>query len=456
MNRRNFVTLAAQGLPISALGAKFIIGEKNDRSDYGTSKKKERISKIGEWSLEEIREIFYHEFYKNNLPLWREQVVDWDFGGYIPYTTPYYDREGNLALTDKRLYHQGRCFWLYSYLYNHVEADNFYLSAAQKGYEFLLKHGYDQQTSLWHQRLDRQGEVIRPFGDILACIYMFLGLGEYYQATGDREVAEIATKSAHAIIKVLTANHFQAPGMGPRSQQNESYREPGTRRLGLWMHFLSALTPFLRYHPDPALEMMARACVRNMLEKHYQRDKRLAFEFLQHDYTLYPRTYHTHETMHVVDGFHSVETAWMCMDEALRTSNYAMFSDALQLGQDVMGMLWLERDGQQGLVRYYWPYDQDPMARGRVLEPYAMNEVWVMLLLGMEHSPEPWLIEWFDKSFTYAYQTNRLNWPYGETLHHPRGLLFCLQILDRMIARNGLRSDFFEVSQRPKPKIKYR
>ena len=115
------------------------------------------------------------------------------------------------------------------------------------------------------------------------------------------------------------------------------------------------------------------------------------------------------------------------MDEALRTSNYSMFNDALILGKDVMEMPWLERDGQLGLVRYYWPDDANPMERAPILEPYVMNEVWVMLLLGMEHSSETWLVDWFDKSFTYSYKTGKLVWPHGETLHLPRGLLFCIE-----------------------------
>ena len=89
------------------------------------------------------------------MPIWREGVVDWKYGGYIPQTAPYYNAQGELSNTYKRLYHQGRCFWLYAYLYNHVEKDEFYLDAAKKGYDFLVAHGYDEQTSLWHQRLSR-------------------------------------------------------------------------------------------------------------------------------------------------------------------------------------------------------------------------------------------------------------------------------------------------------------
>ncbi len=457
MDRRHFLGISGTvgamlsgGLPLWA------IGERRDGTNYGTGTGPSRLTNIGSWSLQDIRDIFHAEFQKHNLPLWRNHVVDEEYGGYIPRTDSYFNENGEMIQSDKRMYHQGRCFWFYSYLYNHVEKDSLYLEAARQGYEFLVKYAFEEESSLWRQRVNRQGDELIPHQDILASVYMFMGLGEYYNATGDETVASLAIESAHAINRELTSNAFQAPGMGPRAEFIESWREPGTRRLGFWIHFLSALTPFLKYKSEPSLEMMATFCVRNILERHYQKDLRFAYEFLQFDYTPYSKTYHTHETMRVADGFHSVEASWMCMDEALRTGNHEMFTDALGLGKDVMDLLWLERKGEQGLVRYYWPDDPDPMKRARILPPYVMNEVWVMLLLGMEHSSEPWLVEWFDRSFTYAYHTGKIQFPYGETLHHPRGLLFCIEILDRMIARNGQKSDFLESSGQSLQKRNYR
>ena len=39
-----------------------------------------------------------------------------------------------------------------------------------------------------------------------------------------------------------------------------------------------------------------------------------------------------------------------------------------------------------------------------------------------------------------------LEWPWMDTLHQPRGIMFCLEILDRMIERRGKVSDFIEES----------
>jgi len=445
MNRRSFLSgLTAQATLLSALPA-WSIGEKRDQSEYGASKKNDsRITKIGQWSLEDIRDIFRREFFENNLPVWRNHVVDWKYGGYLPHIRPYVNDQGEYVMTDKRMYHQGRCLWLYSYIFNNFDNDEYYLRAAKAGYDFLVRHAYNPETREWNQSITREGDIIIPFHDIFACIYMILGLGEYYKASGVEEVQEIAVKSAHRVMEILTSNWIQIPQHGPVVEHFGSYREPGTRRLGCWMHFLSTLTPLLKYTEEPSLEMIVRFCVRNILERHYQRDKRFAYEFLQWDYTPYSKSYLTHETMRVADGFHSVESAWMSMDEALRVGSREMFLDALGFGKDVMEMLWLERDGKQGLVRYYWPVDPDPMKRARILSPYVMNEVWVLLLLGLEHTREQWLVDWFDRSFTYSYETAKLEFPYGETLHHPRGLMFGMEILDRMIARKAKVSDFFD------------
>jgi len=427
-------------MTLSAAPEIFACGEKRDRTNYGNSQSNMTAgAKIGKRSLTEIRDTFRQEVVDNNIPVWNVNRVDWKHGGYLIY----FDKNGALTSTDKRLYHQGRILWLYSYFYNHFGGDENHLRAAKCGYDFLVRYGL-RDDGLWNSRLDREGNTLIGYEDIFACIYTTLGLGEYYNVTGITEVRDLAVKSAYRIMETITSNSFQAPGHGPYYDIITSYREPGTRRLGIWMHFLSALTPLLKYTEDPGLEVVARACVRNMLKYHYQPDMGLAYEFLDRDYKPYPKSYLNQDYYRAVDGFHSIETAWMCMDEALRVGSPQMFKDAMELGRNLLEKCWLERDGVQGLVRYYWPDEDDPFERSKVLTPYVMNEVFIFLLLVLEHDPNAtWASEWFDKAFSYSYETP-IKFPYGETLHHPRGCMFSIEILDRMIARNGKASNFFD------------
>ena len=445
--------VATQTLAFSTVGSVWAMGEKRNGENYGVSSgNRKTLTKIGKRSIEEIRNIFKQELYEKTIPLWKKDGVDREYGGYLTSLPvkisdaawwPYINKRGEVISTNKRLYHQGRILWLYSYFYNHFDHDEYHLRAAKAGYDFLTKYCVDDKYT-WYTEVTREGKVIRGFYDIFACIYTTLGLGEYYRATGLEEARDLAVKSAYRIAEIILSPHYQAPGHDPFYEVIGSYREPGTRRLGIWMHFLSALTPLLKYTEDPGLEKIARMVVRNILKRHYQPDMGLAYEFLQWDFQPYSKSYLTDDYLRAVDGFHSIESAWMCMDEALRVGSREMFRDGMELGHSLLEKTWLERDGKQGLVRYYWPDDPDPFARAGILSPYVMKEVFVFLLLALEHSHAQWAVEWFDRAFSYSYETP-LVFPYFDTLHNPRGLMFCLQILNRMIERRGRVSDFFEM-----------
>jgi hypothetical protein len=64
-------------------------------------------------------------------------------------------------------------------------------------------------------------------------------------------------------------------------------------------------------------------------------------------------------------------------------------------------------------------------------------------MLALEHSHEAWAAEYFDRAFTIAYENNYV-WPWFDTLHQPRGVMFCYEILNRMIDREGRVSDFLD------------
>ena len=52
---------------------------------------------------------------------------------------------------------------------------------------------------------------------------------------------------------------------------------------------------------------------------------------------------------------------------------------------------------------------------------YVMKEVFIFLLLTLEHDPDAqWAAEWFDRAFTYSYETNSIEWPLHDTLHNHR------------------------------------
>ena len=141
MKRRQFVeNIALQAMVFSSAGTLWAMGENRTGDDYGVSStKKKTLTKIGKRTPEEVRDIFKREFYEKTLPLWKKDGVDWEYCGYstslpVKFSDaagwPYIDATGTIISTNKQLYHQGRILWLFSYFYNHIESDEYYLRAA--------------------------------------------------------------------------------------------------------------------------------------------------------------------------------------------------------------------------------------------------------------------------------------------------------------------------------------
>ena len=437
MKRRRFWTsLAVNATAVALPGSVLAMGEKRDMEQYGVSSGSQRFEKIGNRKLGEIREVFRHELEDITIPLWRKQGVDWEFGGYLPHL----DESGNLLTTNKQLYYQGRVLWLFSYLYNNFGGDPYHLRAAENGYRFLKNHCVDDKYD-WFTEVTRDGKPVTKFSDIYASIYMILGLGEYYRATGSEEACMMAVNTTCRVTEIVLSPHYQAHGHGP-------WYEPGTKRLGTWLHLLNAVTPLLKYTDDPGIEKIAKMCVRYMLNYHWRPDLGVAFETLQPDFNPYPddlfvddeeRGYQNQARW--VNNFHTMEASWMIMDEALRVGNTSMFMEGMKLGRVHLEKFWVRRGSEQGIIQFLRPDDPDPLKGRDICKPYVFREIFILLLLAIEHTREDWAFEWFDRVFSYAYE-KPLEWPWMDTLHQPRGVIFCLEILDRMIARGGRASDF--------------
>ena len=354
---------------------------------------------------------------------WEKNGVDRQHGGYL-----IAGAEGK-----KRLYHQGRVLWLFSYWFNHAGGVKAHFEAARQGHDALVKTAL-LPDGHWATELTRDWKPRLGFFDIYADVYMALGLGEYARATGDGEARRLAVATAKLVMKTVLAPDYQGQGLG-------AWFEPGIKRLGTWLHLLSALTPLLRYGREDALAAQARFCVRAIVEKHWQRDGGFAYEFLDNEWKPYTNTVLDplpvdgyYEDMRTIDSFHSLQAAWLVMEEALRTGNRALFLDAMELGFDTLSIHW-DDGGNCGLNAIRNPVEGTPALKNRKITA-ILAEAFVFLLMAIEHTHSALALQWFERVAGCAYQQHH-HWDRGATLHEPRGILFSLQSLERMIARQG-------------------
>lgn len=387
------------------------------------------ITKIGRNSLQELRNFHQIELDEEYLGFWDRYGIDREYGGFMPNV----DADGNYTSTDKAMYYQGRGIWVFSYLYNHFGKNDRHLEAARLCKDFIYKHCRKKDSS-WISLVNREGKPVKEWSNIYGDMYVVLGLSEYYKATGDETTLDIARETAHSINTRILSPAYQHLKTGGYTAGHK----PGVKRLGTWQHFLGSLTSFARYKNDYGIEMMARMCVRNIMERHYHPDSGLMYEYL--DDLFQPFGVDSQQENRFVSGWHSIQSAYMCMDEALRTGNTKIFHEAMEMGRSTLKKCWVDGD-RGGLVDL--PYPEAEPLPPETGESYsgAMDDALVFCLLAVEHTHSPWAVSWFDKIFTHGY-TKPERWKRSCLLHHPRRLFFCIEILDRMIARNGRVSNF--------------
>ena len=423
LKRRQFVinTMTFLGLaPVGRLA--WAMGEDKDGKDYGTARLCQTVvDRIGDRTLQELRDFHQRELDEDYLGYWKEHGIDREHGGLMPYRElmkgmPYLAKHYYL----KQMYFQGRGLWTFSYLYNHFGHNDRHLEIARRTKDFIYKYARNDDGT-WASELTPEGKVIQGQSDIDGDFYVALGLTEYYKATGDQEALETALKTVYAVNRKILAPDFMYYGAW-----DIEVCEPGTKFLGVWVHFLNTLTPLAIVTHDPRVEKIAGLCVRNIVEHHWRPELGQFVEMLDVDFRPLPGN--RHDSL-----WHSVQAAWMCMSEALRIGDRGLFMDAM-----VMGWKQLERAfAEFQKIDINAPIEELP--RWGPLEDYMLFN-----LLAIEHTHAPWAISWFDKIFRFAYQRPDRFEQY-DLLHQPRRLFFTIQILDRMIARKGRVSDFLEV-----------
>lgn len=418
MNRRNFMQSLAAATPVTAAwGAA-------DTQATGLAGK----------SLQELRDFHKRELFTEYIGLWDKSGIDWQYGGFFPEANV----EGNPnKVTDKEMYYQGRGLWVFSYIYNHFERHERHLKAARMAREFLVKNCREGK-SYWISKFTRDGKLLEPSTNIYGDIYMVLGLAEYHKAAGHREDLDLAVQSAYGVMeRVVSPTYQHLAGHG-------SAHEPGTKRLGTWQHFLNALTPLAAQTRDEGIEYIARMCVRNIMERHWRPEYGVMLEHL--DDRFEPFKPDPQQNHRLVSGWHSIQAAWMSMEEALRRGHRRMFAEALQMGRRTMEKCWVDGKEFSGLVGREDP--EKPPVEPRTLAGIpsgALDDALIFCLMDIEHTGEGWGREWYNKVFATGYK-HPGHWRRRCLLHHPRRLFLTIEILDRIVARGGRTSDFLKTA----------
>jgi hypothetical protein len=203
----------------------------------------------------------------------------------------------------------------------------------------------------------------------------------------------------------------------------------------------------LQYTKDEGLESIARMCVRNIIQYHWNRKEGFAYECLDNLYKPYSNNYLSRTSdkpnygPEFISGWHSIQGAFKVMLEALRVQSLEMFEDGLEFGYQVFDTHWKESE-PCGFDDYQNVEDLRQRRGIRSIADYAIYDFLVFSLLALEHTLSARAVGCFEKAYLCALSKPEGIYTGSLTLHEPRGVMFCLEILDRIAGRNGRASGF--------------
>ena len=380
-------------------------------------------------TLKQLRELYKTEL-ENYLEFWDSHGIDHRQGGFLSGL----DEKGVLVNSSKGMALQGRGLWIYSYLYNNFGQDPAHLEIARRTKEFLFEHGRDREGN-WHDRLNRNGDVLSPFkGSVYAGLYIAEGLQEYSVAARDEQALE---ESVRTFVQCM--RHYDRSDFGITF--NSSY-PPGTREQATEMVIILVLPQLLERRSLPTLEEFRKRTVEAFQNRFFHPEFRLHNEVLSHSYERYADE-QWRDFVHL--GF-SIATFWRLLREALRQKDLFFFETVSERLKRHLEVAWDPIYGGLG-----WSTQVEDGVFNFQKVSYVHQEAMLGLLWTIEQGRAEWARDWFGRLHRYTFDNFKVaghnSWyiyldrqcsPPGqverqENYHLPRFLMLSLRTLDRMI-----------------------
>ena len=444
MKRRSFIGKSAgtAGALAALSGCEGNTGKKVSQTPHrGT------IGKIGDKTLEELREQYRIDLLDDFLPFLEKYVIDHQYGGFMTNT----DRKGNNVTKKKGSTTEGRGIFVWSYIFNHVDPAPKHLEVARKSVEFILRHK-PSGDKFWPGGYTQEGEATGESTYMFQDMYIALGLAEYSKAAKDDSAWKLAKETLQKCMRAYDAPDypFQVT-YGP----NPAPKLTGQRVLGHWMNFIFPANRLLLSKSDPEVEEITDRCIDAIMNYHYNPDFDLFNEVLNHDLSRTDDAY----AQFCYTGT-AIQTLWMVLHEALRRKDRALFDRAADRIKRHIEVAWDDVYG--GAFRSLIHIDDNTWGIDKVL--WLQEEFLICALCIIEHTGAQWAKDWFAKVFDYMqdkfpgkqydgcpiwilYTDRKVTFDpeasYVGNFHHPRHLAINLSTLNRIIENGGKISKVF-------------
>ncbi len=297
------------------------------------------------------------------ISFWLKNGMDKEHGGV--YTC--LDREGKIFSTDKSVWMQGRCGWIFAYLCHVYGAKEEWLEASKSCLDFMEKYCINREAGdRMYFTVTADGKPLRQRRYCFSESFYCIANAEYYGVTGDKECLERARK-AYKIIYDLNHGGKDPTGLGPKT-----IPETRTgRALGDPMIFLNTTAIMRRVDPEnkDMYDRYSAECIHDIITYHHKPELKCTLETVgmngefMSDFTAGRN----------INPGHDIECSWFIMEEANYIGDKALHEKAQEIfrfafeggwDKEYGGLLYfrdclgMPPEAYEHDMKLWWPHDE--------------------------------------------------------------------------------------------------
>ena len=333
---------------------------------------------------------------------WLEHGMDKVNGGV--YTC--LDRKGDVFSTDKSVWMQGRCGWIYAWLCHLYGVRPEWLEASKSCLDFMEKYCINPQAEgRMYFTVTAEGLPLRQRRYCFSEAFYAMANAEYYGITGDRECLERARR-AYDLYWDLNHGMPDPTGLGPKT-----IAETRTgRAFGIPMIYLNVTSVMQRVDPERAELYAQRAdsCVEDIFRYHVHPELKCVLENVAED----GQARLNYTEGRVVNPGHDIEGVWFLLEYARRTGKTEYVAKAAQIFDWAIEAGWDKEYG--GLLYFVDALGRPPEAYEHDMKLWwPHNEILISSVMLYRDTGDEKYLDWFYKTLDYC-KTYFADSEYGE------------------------------------------
>ncbi len=330
---------------------------------------------------------------ERSVRFWLDHGMDREHGGV--YTC--LDRKGEVYSTDKSVWMQGRCGWMFAYLCHTYGPKQEWLDASKSCLDFLEAHCINHAAGgRMYFTVTEDGKPLRQRRYCYSEAFYALANAEYYGVAGGEEHLARARR-AYDLYWDLNHGMADPTGMGPKT-----IPETRTgRSFGVPMIILNVTGTLRRVDPERGelYDQRAAQCVEEIFRYHVKPDLKCVLENVDLDGT--PRLYYTEGR--TVNPGHDIEGVWFLLEHARHTGDKELVQKAAQIFDWAIEAGWDKEYG--GLLYFTDCLGKPPEAYEHDMKLWwPHNEILIASMMLYRDTGEQKYLDWFVKTMEYCKQ----------------------------------------------------